>query len=206
MAMTFVKVYYDWLQIMEPLSDSERGRLITAVIEYASSGKIADLSGGERYTFYAIKSQIDRDKANYCELSEKRKQYGAIGGLAKASKSYQKLAKASKGYQNVANASKTYQEKEEEKEEYTPPVSPSRGKKKASFVPPTLEEVEDYRKQRGSSVSSKDFFDYFEAGNWVDSEGKPVLNWKQKFITWDKNARKRSGGDGQEGDPYADVI
>ena len=196
MAMTFVKVYYDWLEIMKPLSDSERGRLITAVIEYASSGKIADFSGGERYTFYAIKSQIDRDKVNYCELSEKRKQYGSMGGLAKASKSYQKLAKSSK----------TYQEKEEEKEEYTPPVSPSRGKRKAEFVPPTLEEVEAYRKERGSSVSAKDFFDYFDAGNWVDSEGKPVLNWKQKFITWDKNARKRSGGGSQEVDPYADVI
>ncbi|MBR4003855.1 MAG: hypothetical protein IKI95_07410, partial [Clostridia bacterium] len=40
-------------------------------------------------------------------------------------------------------------------------------------------------KQRNSNVNPKDFFDFFEAGEWVDSKGEPVRNWKQKFLTWE---------------------
>ena len=53
------------------------------------------------------------------------------------------------------------------------------------FVPPTLEEVRDYVKDRNSPVDPQKFFDYFSAGNWIDSKGQPVRNWKQKLITWE---------------------
>ena len=58
---------------------------------------------------------------------------------------------------------------------------------KERFVKPTLEEIEEYCKQRNSSVDPKVFFEYFETGNWVDSKGNKVKNWKQKVITWEKN-------------------
>ena len=61
-------------------------------------------------------------------------------------------------------------------------------KRKASrkaFVPPTLEEIKEYCKSRNNDVDPKKFFDYFTASNWVDSKGQPVLNWKQKVITWE---------------------
>ena len=58
------------------------------------------------------------------------------------------------------------------------------------FVPPTREQVREYVKERNSSVDADRFYDYFNEGNWVDSEGKPVLNWKQKLITWEKKAGK----------------
>lgn len=63
-----------------------------------------------------------------------------------------------------------------------------------SFVPPTLEEIKAYCDERGSPVDPQKFFDYFSAGNWTDSEGKPVKSWKQKLITWEgreKNGRAK---------------
>ena len=59
---------------------------------------------------------------------------------------------------------------------------------KREFVAPSLEEVEAYCKERNSSVDPKTFYDYFTAGNWHDSKGNPVKNWKQKLITWEKGA------------------
>jgi hypothetical protein len=59
---------------------------------------------------------------------------------------------------------------------------------KAKFVPPTLEEVTLYAKSRGNHVDSTTFFDFFNASGWVDSKGKPVLNWKQKYITWESRS------------------
>lgn len=67
-------------------------------------------------------------------------------------------------------------------------------RKPKRIEPPTLEEVMDYVRQRGCDVDPKKFYDYFSEGGWIDSEGKPVRNWKQKIITWEggrNNGRKQ---------------
>lgn len=55
------------------------------------------------------------------------------------------------------------------------------------FKPPTLEEVTEYAKSRNSSVDPRFFFEFFDSADWVDSQGKKVKNWKQKFITWERS-------------------
>ena len=60
------------------------------------------------------------------------------------------------------------------------------------FVPPTREQVHEYVRERNSNVDADRFYDYFNEGNWVDSEGKPVRNWKQKLITWEKKNYDKS--------------
>lgn len=59
--------------------------------------------------------------------------------------------------------------------------------KKQKFTPPKLIEVETYAKERNRPDLAKKFFDYFTAGNWIDSKGSKVKSWKQKFITWESN-------------------
>ena len=58
---------------------------------------------------------------------------------------------------------------------------------KTRFTPPTLEEVENYCKERNSGVDAKKFYDYYQEGKWHDSQGKPVRNWKQKLLRWEKD-------------------
>lgn len=78
-------------------------------------------------------------------------------------------------------------------------IKNKRGKKQ--FIPPTLEEVENYCKERNNNVDAKKFFDYFAAADWIDSKGNPVRNWKQKVITWESYAsngkQERNGNDGK---------
>ena len=64
--------------------------------------------------------------------------------------------------------------------------SKSKSKSKNIFKAPTLEEVTAYCKERGNNVDPKAFFEYFTEGQWVDSKGNRVKNWKQKVITWEK--------------------
>lgn len=61
---------------------------------------------------------------------------------------------------------------------------------KKEFVPPTYEEVLEYAKSRGREDLARKFFDYFNTGEWIDSKGNKVRNWKQKFITWESNNEK----------------
>ena len=81
-------------------------------------------------------------------------------------------------------------------------------KPRKQFVPPTLEDVQAYVEQRGSSVDPKKFWDYFDTGDWKDSEGKPVKNWKQKLITWegrDKDGKSVSGNAQKSTGKFFDV-
>lgn len=56
------------------------------------------------------------------------------------------------------------------------------------FTPPTLQEIEDFVREKSLSVDCYKFFNYFDVSNWVDSKGNKVKNWKQKLITWDKKS------------------
>ena len=61
--------------------------------------------------------------------------------------------------------------------------------KQKQNVSPTLDEVKQYFLENGIDPAiGKEAFDYYEAGNWHDSQGKPVKNWKQKMRgVWFKN-------------------
>lgn len=66
--------------------------------------------------------------------------------------------------------------------------------KRVCYSAPTLEDVKEYARSREHEDLATKFYDYYTAGNWVDSNGKKVRNWKQKFITWctkEKEAPKK---------------
>lgn len=69
------------------------------------------------------------------------------------------------------------------------------------FIPPTLEEVQAYCKERNNNVDAKAFYDYYTEGNWKDAKGKPVRNWKQKVITWERgdNSGANKGNETDKG-------
>jgi hypothetical protein len=64
------------------------------------------------------------------------------------------------------------------------------------FVPPTLEEVENYCNSRNNNVDAKRFVDYYTTSNWVDGKGNKVRNWKLKVITWEGNDNGRTNSNG----------
>ena len=66
-------------------------------------------------------------------------------------------------------------------------------KKEKTFTPPTLEEIKQYCIERNNGVDPQRFYDYYNAGDWKDSKGKPLKNWKQKMIAvWEKKEKGRS--------------
>lgn len=85
-------------------------------------------------------------------------------------------------------------EPHENTENYDDVFSPSdkKPRKRRTISRPTsVEEVEAFVKEKNLPVDAKFFFDYYNDSDWYDSEGKPVLNWKQKLHTWaQKNAAK----------------
>jgi len=58
--------------------------------------------------------------------------------------------------------------------------------KRKRFTPPTLDQIIAYCDEKNLTVDPQQFFDFFDAGDWKDSKGNKVKNWKQKILTWEK--------------------
>ena len=66
-----------------------------------------------------------------------------------------------------------------------PPVIPPKGGK---FVPPTLDEVKAYIKEKGYDFDAEGFLAFYEANGWVQgSSKKPIKSWKACCVTWSKS-------------------
>ena len=72
MNVTYIKVFVDWLDAIEPLGDAERGRLFTSLLEYARTGAVPQLNGNERFIFPMMRAQVARDISTMESTSENR--------------------------------------------------------------------------------------------------------------------------------------
>ena len=65
-------------------------------------------------------------------------------------------------------------------------------RRKSSFLPPGLEEVKAFFKEKGyTEEAAIKAFNHYDLAKWHDTSGKQVLNWKQKMNTvWFKPENK----------------
>jgi len=54
---------------------------------------------------------------------------------------------------------------------------------------PSLEEIKKYIKENNLNVDADKFYNYYNAGNWLDCKGQPVINWQQKLVSWNNNEK-----------------
>lgn len=177
----YVPIYLDWLDVTQDLTAEEKGNLIDAVVAYAADQEYEHLlTGGVRIAFRFMKGQVDRNR----EISAKR---------SKAASAEETEANDDEPEQNGTNVNKTEQTgtnvpKEEEKEE-----EKEKENNKKRFIPPTVEEVAAYCKERNNGINPQYFVDYQISRNWVLSNGKKMADWKATIRTWEGNGIKRSG-------------
>jgi len=91
--------------------------------------------------------------------------------------------------------SNTSKEVKEVKEYNIPPDKPAN----KNFIPPTIEEVQEYFTTKNIDLDAEEFISYYEARGWV-SKGSKIKSWKACLTTWKKNAGKF--GDNKQGLQY----
>lgn len=206
--MNTLKIDTAFLETTKELSDVEVGRLFRGMLKYAFSDADVRLCGNERFFWSGVKADIDRQLKAYsaraANMSKARENNPNNNSDLLNNKndllnnSEQERKEEDKGEEN---------EKEAPSSPLNPPVTPKKelkegeteGEKKHTqsararkpFVPPTLEDVKAYVASRNSVVDPVEFWEYFNEGQWVDSEGKPVKAWKQKLLTWEHHQKQR---------------
>jgi hypothetical protein len=70
----------------------------------------------------------------------------------------------------------------------TPTPNPN-PKPKKDNIPPSLDEVEAYCKERKNGIDAQHFVAFYNAKGWMIGKNK-MKDWKSAIITWEKNDKK----------------
>jgi len=68
------------------------------------------------------------------------------------------------------------------------------------FIPPTVEEVAEYCRERGNSIDAQAFVDHYETNGWIRGKTK-IKDWRACVRTWEKNSHER-----QDDSPLPRII
>ena len=215
-------LYYDIREPLSLLNDSERGRLFSAILNYAEYGELPDFDGAAQMAFAFIRKALDRDAEKWESKREKRVEAGRLGGLKRVENLRQT---ETDGQANQANATFAKQTKHNQANQAVPAPVPApvpvpvpalyeveseAGKPptRTRFIPPTEEEIAAYCHERQNDVDARRFFDYYTANGWTQGRGKPIRDWRAAVRTWergDSHAGQDHSGDGRSAANY-DII
>ena len=208
-----VMFYFDVRPCIKRLSESEKGRLFEAILDYAQFGVIPEVDGMLGVAWDFIQPKIDRDNEKYETVVEQRKTAGRKGGKTRgpklqhteesASCDKQMEANAFFAKQMEANASFAKQTKPTTNTTTTSTTATtattalatdtetneSRGEDKPpirpEFSPPDLEEIRLFCQENGYRMSPEAFLDYYAANGWMVGRNR-MKDWKAAVRRWER--------------------
>ena len=178
--MKYLKVWTSFREVMEPLSDAEKGRLFVMMLIYAESfTEPEDFSGNERFVWPAAKQLID---LTYSE-NLKQRENGKKGGRPKTNENPDKPTET----QN--NPEKPNESLKEKKSNIKKSNVKENNTDIRRFTPPTLQEVTDYCLERRNNVDPSRFINFYASKGWKVGN-QPMKDWKACVRTWEQRDRK----------------
>ena len=163
-------VYRSFVSAMRKIKDPEqRCKAYDAMFDYGLDHIETELDDGAGVALEIIKPLLDTQLKNRMARSLNGKK-GGRPKLNEAEESEKKLDKAKDTL--IGNCELIIDNQKENTQ-------------KKRFTAPSLDDVKEYCRQRNSTVDPVKFYEYFTAGNWTDSKGNKVKNWKQKLLTWE---------------------
>lgn len=174
-----VLLYLDSLNVLDSLTDEQAWKLIkkiraySAWLEYDPKEQLIDV------VFVQFKNYIDVNTEKYNGICEKNKDNVRKRWDKENTTVYDRIPLDTK-HTDKDTDTDTDTDKESKKKKNPPSAI-------KSFSPPSAEEVAEYCKSRNSPIDAKYFYDLYTAQGRVDTNWKPVLSWKWKVITREKN-------------------
>lgn len=203
-------LHEEYGEIIDLLNMEQRGELLTVLFDYSAGRELPEMSVAVKMAFTVIRQRADRDAEAYERTRKAHQDAGKKGGRPKKaenpaedteSKENQKnqlVLEETKNNQTEPNESKKSNpipipisipiEKEKSiKEKGTPDGVPAR------FKRPTFEEVDQYCRERGNSISAQGFLNYYDSNGWHVGKA-PMKDWKAAVRTWEQRDKKTVEG------------
>ncbi len=187
-------LYHDIREPVEMLSDEERGKLFSAILNYSEYGELPDFRGALQMAFAFIRTALDRDADKWEDKRQKRVESGRLGGIRSGE---------SRREANEANASKPKQRKQNKANEAVPVPVPApapvpvpdnienggKPPRAVRFTPPSVEEVQAYCRDRGNNIDPQRFVNFYTSKGWMVGKNK-MRDWRAAVRTWEKQDRE----------------
>lgn len=198
-------LYCDLLHAIHELNREERGDLLTAILEYVNDKDPVPESRVVKVAFDHVKVQLKRDLIKYESIREKRRAAAKQSVIRRAkgdSDQSEHLSTSAHTREQVLNdVNKTDKCSDDEQNERALDAQTARNVKgnvneqspKANkrFIPPTVEVVQEYCKERNNRVDASKFVDYYTANGWKVGKN-PMKDWKAAVRMWEKSGYDKS--------------
>lgn len=203
-------IHIDSLGVLDALTDAQAGKLFKAIKAYQVSllcGEVKDTTQDERQdtdgafealiadaivkvAFYPFKSQFDRDAEKYETISERRREAGKKGVLAKqanAANCQQMQANefSAKQTEHNKNKSKNKNDSDSKKERK------DKGKTAMRFTPPSLKDISDFILENNYCVDAETFMNFYQAKGWMVGKNK-MKDWQAAIRTWNQKNKSNA--------------
>ena len=175
-----VKIYRSFRDAARDLPDAERLAFWDAVIDYGLDGVEPQASGIAKTLFTAVKPNIDNYRDSVFIGKTGGRPTTKTGGKTGVKRGV--LTGDKTGVKTELNRIELNRI-EEEKESI---------KKKTRFAPPSLEDVQAYKAERGDkgkNVDPETFINFYSAKGWKVGSS-PMKDWRAAFRTWEKRGER----------------
>ena len=113
--MEYLKIFTSFEEVIEPLNDAERGRLLTAMLQYADREEVPEFRGNERFVWPTAKQAIDRERARIDQLHAN----GSKGGRPPKGETKENQTKPNETKENQTKPNESYKDKDKDKDNNT---------------------------------------------------------------------------------------
>ena len=172
-SFTFYRSFMDGLENIPPEAFK---RVVMSMAHYAMDETLPELDGLENALFIAWQANID--------ASNKRKDNGLKGGRPRTEK-----------VEIETEKNRTETEPKPKKTEtdslYKYKREIEREKENKKNMPPSVEDVSEYCRERNNGVDAQQFFDFYQSKGWKTGSSA-MKDWRAAVRTWERRKPKPS--------------
>lgn len=173
-AFIFYSNWYD--DTLQSLSHEEQGEFLLTVVRYAVRGELPgdDCTPVIRTMFGLIRNVLDADLQKYDRIAANNRKRAEMNHERCVENQRTDHKKPILNTQDTEHSTQHSSSAEEKKEEAL-----------ARFA-----DVEVYWRQRGFKSSAREFYDYYEARDWMNRRGERIASWKKAACMWEEKFRR----------------
>ena len=192
--------YLSFEKAIAKLDDKNQLSVYRSISRYSLFGEVPEVDGLAAIAWELIKPILDKSRIR---SENGRKARGIpkpnlVGNKNAENEANSKLNEA----KTKLNEAKTKQDRDRDRDrkedkssfeidiDVSASADKNRSDKPTRFVPPTLNEVQDYILKNGYSVDADRFVNFYEAKGWMIGKNK-MKDWKAAVRTWQREQKKQ---------------
>ena len=177
-------LYNSFYEPIKTLKNEQLGKLLRAIFNYTINGEITQ-EQDILVAFMFIKNQLDIDNDKWEKEKQKRSEAGKKGMASRWNNNDNSVITDDNKNNSVINAITKITDNVNVNVNDNVLYKKENIIKEKRFKKPTLEEIQDYCKERNNNIDAQSFIDFYESKGWKVGN-QSMKDWKACIRTWER--------------------